>query len=202
LLPNAEGKFAVNITLPPRNSMLHKLISVALQGGEIAAPLVSLPAISVPAIKAFTDFYNTLQKNAGFLMNSPLKDAVASSSALNSPNMHADALKLLSGDYVIVTAKSLNDFQSAVSSAKLVDGYLVPKSLGEKEDPQTAAKAYLPTVTYATLKITVQEASNVATAETPKGAPSAGGTESGTPHGAKTGSGTPNKTESGTPKKP
>jgi hypothetical protein len=173
LLPGAEGKLAVNVTLPPRNCLLHKLISAGLKAGAIAAPLLSLPAVSVPAIRAFTSFYNTLQVNHGFLINSPLKDAVASSSALNSPNMHADAIKLLNGQYVIVKTGSLGDFQSKMPSSKLVNGYLVPKDLGDTADAQAAAKDYLPTVTYAALKITVQEASNVATAETPKGTPAA-----------------------------
>jgi hypothetical protein len=182
LLPNAEGKVAVNITLPPRNSLLHKLITGGLKAGSIAAPLMSLPAISVPAIRAFTSFYNMLQENHGFIMNSPLKDAVASSAALDSPNMHADALKLLNGEYVLVPAKSIDDFQPQMASSKLVNGYLVPKSLGDNEDAQAAAKGYFKNVTYATLKISVQEAANVATAETPKGAPPAGESEPAAPH--------------------
>jgi hypothetical protein len=106
LLPGAEGKLALNLTLPDKHSVLHKLISYGLQGASLTAPLFALPAISVPAIKAFTSFYTTLVQNAGFIIRSPLKDVVASYGAVDSGNMHADALKLVTGQYVIVPARS------------------------------------------------------------------------------------------------
>ncbi len=63
LLPMSEGKMALNLTLPDKHALLHKIISMGLQGAQLAAPLVTLPAISVPAIKAFTSFYNILVQN-------------------------------------------------------------------------------------------------------------------------------------------
>jgi len=104
LLPRAEGKMALNLTLPDKHALLHKIISMGLQGAQLAAPLVTLPAISVPAIKAFTSFYNILVQNAGFIINSPLKDVVASYDAVDSGNMHSDALRMITGEYVIVPA--------------------------------------------------------------------------------------------------
>jgi hypothetical protein len=169
LYPKAEGKFAVNVTLPPRDSMLHKIIATSLKGAGIVAPLLSLPAISVPAIKAFTSFYNTLQQNAGFVINSPLKDAVASYDAVDSPNMHADALKLLTGPYIIVPSSSTDGLREQMNDLKLVNGYLVPKTLASNVDPLTAAQEALPDITYATLKVTVQPAIGAVTAETPNG---------------------------------
>jgi hypothetical protein len=173
LLPGAEGKLALNLTLPDKHSLLHKVISYGLQGAAIAAPLVALPAISVPAIKAFTSFYNILVQNAGFIINSPLKDVVASYDAVDSGNMHADALKLLTGQYLIVPASSTAAISAQMDSIKMLNGYLVPKAIANNADPITVAQSALPNVTYATLKVSVQPATDVALPAEPKsqGAP-------------------------------
>jgi hypothetical protein len=175
LLPDAEGKLALNLTVPDRNSLLHKVISYGLKGAGIAAPLVSLPAISVPAIKAFTSFYNTLVQRASFIINSQLKDVVASYNAVDSGNMHADALKLLTGQYVIVPSSSSAAFSAQMENMKMLNGYLVPKSIPDNADPLEVAKSALPGVTYATLKVSVQPASEVALPTTPKPKDDSGG---------------------------
>jgi hypothetical protein len=161
LLPRSEGKMALNLTLPDKHALLHKIISMGLQGAQLAAPLVTLPAISVPAIKAFTSFYNILVQNAGFIINSPLKDVVASYDAVDSGNMNSDALKLITGEYVIVPAHSTDALSSQMEGLKMLNGYLVPKDLAASADPTTAAKAALPNVTYATLKVSVAPAQEV-----------------------------------------
>jgi hypothetical protein len=168
LLPGAEGKLALNLTLPDKHSLLHKVISYGLQGAGVAAPLVSLPAISVPAIKAFTSFYNILVQNAGFIINSPLKDVVASYDAVDSGNMHADALKLLTGQYLIAPASSTSTISAQMDNLKMLNGYLVPKSIPNNADPVTVAQSALPGVTYATLKVSVQPATDVALPAEPK----------------------------------
>jgi hypothetical protein len=168
LLPGAEGKLALNLTLPDKHSLLHKVISYGLQGAAVAAPLVALPAISVPAIKAFTSFYNILVQNAGFIINSPLKDVVASYDAVDSGNMHADALKLLTGQYLIAPANSISAISAQMDDLKMMNGYLVPKSIPSNADPVTVAQSALPAVTYATLKVSVQAASDVALPAAPK----------------------------------
>jgi hypothetical protein len=181
LLPGAEGKLALNLTLPDKHSLLHKVISYGLQGAGVAAPLVSLPAISVPAIKAFTSFYNILVQNAGFIINSPLKDVVASYDAVDSGNMHADALKLLTGQYLIAPASSTSTISAQMDNLKMLNGYLVPKSIPNNADPVTVAQSALPGVTYATLKVSVQPATDVALPAEPK--KSEQGEKSGSPGG-------------------
>jgi hypothetical protein len=174
LLPGAEGKLALNLTLPDKHSLIHKVISYGLQVAGVAAPLVSLPAISVPAIKAFTSFYNILVQNAGFIINSPLKDVVASYEAVDSGNMHADALKLMTGQYLIVPASSTEAISAQMDSIKMLSGYLVPKTIANNADPMTVAQSALPGVTYATLKVSVQPAADVALQSAPKGSEAAG----------------------------
>lgn len=178
LLPGAEGKMALNLTLPDKHSLLHKVISYGLKGAAIAAPLVSLPAISVPAIKAFTSFYNILVQNAGFIINSPLKDVVASYGAVDSGNMHADALKLMTGQYVIAPASSTAMISDQMDDLKMMNGYLVPKTMANNADPTTVAQNALPGVTYATLKVSVQPATDVALPSAPKASLSPSGSDS------------------------
>jgi hypothetical protein len=60
-----------------------------------------------------------------------------------------------------------------MDNLKMVNGYLVPKSLANNADPMTAAQSALPGVTYATLKVSVQPATDVALP--PLKAPSGGG---------------------------
>jgi len=175
LLPDAEGKLALNLTLPERNSLLHKMVTYGLKGAAIAAPLVSLPAISVPAIKAFTSFYNTLVQRASFIINSELKDVVASYKAVDSGNMHADALKLVTGQYVIVPSSSSAEFASQMGNLKMLNGYLVPKSIPDSADPLDVAKSALPGITYASLKVSVQPASEMALPSPPKSKDDSGG---------------------------
>jgi hypothetical protein len=179
LLPGAEGKLALNLTLPDKHSLIHKVISYGLQGLGVAAPLVALPAISVPAIKAFTSFYNILVQNAGFIINSPLKDVVASYDAVDSGNMHADALKLLNGQYLIVPASSTEAISAQMDNLKMMNGYLVPKTIANNADPMTVAQSAIPNVTYATLKVSVQPATDVALPAAPRSTePSSGGSAS------------------------
>ena len=212
LLPRSEGKMALNLTLPDKHALLHKIISMGLQGAQLAAPLVTLPAISVPAIKAFTSFYNILVQNAGFIINSPLKDVVASYGAVDSGNMHSDALRLITGEYVIVPSHSTAALSSQMDGLKMLNGYLVPKDLAANADPTTAAQAALPNVTYATLKVSVAPAAEVTvpqplvpifttptgttpTASTPKASSTA---SKSTTSGSTTGSTTPSKSDSTT----
>lgn len=173
LYPKGEGKFAVNVTLPPKDSILHRMLMNGMKAAQVAAPLVSLPAISVPAIKAFTSFYNTLQQNAGFIINSPLKDVVTTDPAVDSGSMHADALKLLTGQYVVVPSGCSDALSKQMGDYKMVSGYLVPKTIGPGDDPQEVAQNSLRGITYASMKITVEPATSEMTAETPKGAPAA-----------------------------
>jgi hypothetical protein len=170
LLPGSEGKLALNLTLPDRHAWIHKLVDYALQGAQGAAPLFAMPAISVPAIKAFTSFYNTLVQNSGFIINSPLKDVAASYYAVDSGNLHADALKLMTGQYVIVPAYCVPALSSAMDSLKMVSGYLIPKDTPDHIDPEQVAKTAIPDVTYATLKVSVDPAADVLTGVLKSGA--------------------------------
>jgi hypothetical protein len=62
-----------------------------------------------------------------------------------------------------------------MDNLKLLNGYLVPKTIANNADPTTVAQSAVPGVTYATLKVTVQPATDVALPATQKSAePSSG----------------------------
>jgi hypothetical protein len=89
--------------------------------------------------------------------------------------MHADALKLLTGQYLIVPASSTAAISEQMNDMQLLNGYLVPKSIARNADPTTVAQSALPNVTYATLKVSVQPAADVALSTASKSGSSGGG---------------------------
>jgi len=77
----------------------------------------------------------------------------------------------LTGQYLIVPASSKDAISAQMDNLKMLNGYLVPKSIANNADPMTVAQSAIPNVTYATLKVSVQPATDVALPATPKRAP-------------------------------
>jgi hypothetical protein len=61
----------------------------------------------------------------------------------------------------------------------MVNGYLVPKTIANNADAMTVAQSALPDVTYATLKVNVQPASDVGMPAAPKSSGGSGGSGGG-----------------------
>src|ERR1039457_69849 len=55
LLTQGTGKLAVNISKAASTSVFVKALNIMMQGAKVIAPMVTLPAISVPALSAFTE---------------------------------------------------------------------------------------------------------------------------------------------------
>jgi hypothetical protein len=62
-----------------------------------------------------------------------------------------------------------------MNDLQLLNGYLVPKSIAKNADPTIVAQSALPGVTYATLKVSVQPATDVALPPALKSSSSSGG---------------------------
>jgi hypothetical protein len=90
----------------------------------------------------------------------------------------------MTGQYLIVPASSTTAIGDQMENLKMLNGYLVPKSIPNNADPLTVAQSALPGVTYATLKVSVQPASDVALPATQKPAEPTGGGGSGGGSGA------------------
>jgi hypothetical protein len=80
----------------------------------------------------------------------------------------------MTGQYLIVPASSTEAISAQMDSIKMLSGYLVPKTIANNADPMTVAQSALPGVTYATLKVSVQPAADVALQSAPKGSEAAG----------------------------
>jgi hypothetical protein len=54
LLTKGSGKLAVNISKAGGQAMFVKALNIIMEGAKVLAPMVTLPAISVPALSAFS----------------------------------------------------------------------------------------------------------------------------------------------------
>ena len=127
LLTQGTGKMAVNVSRAPGTSIFVKALNVIIAGAKIAAPLVTLPAISVPALNAFTEVMSYWEDRTRFVMAGNLTTAVATQQAHGDPDREDHYIGLLSGDYLMVPQKHTDELAKALPNLDLVQGYLVRK---------------------------------------------------------------------------
>jgi uncharacterized membrane protein YgcG len=130
LLTQGTGKLAVNISKAGSGSIFVKALNIMLQGAKIAAPLVTLPAISVPALSAFTEALSYWEDRTRFI-------------------------GLLSGDYLMVPQKHTDELAKELPNLDLVQGYLVHKDADPSLPLQTRAENVVPGVSYASMHVSV-----------------------------------------------
>jgi uncharacterized membrane protein YgcG len=155
LLTQGTGKLAVNISKAGSGSIFVKALNIMLQGAKIAAPLVTLPAISVPALSAFTEALSYWEDRTRFIMAGNLTTAVATQQALSDPEREARFIGLLSGDYLMVPQKHTDELAKELPNLDLVQGYLVHKDADPSLPLQTRAENVVPGVSYASMHVSV-----------------------------------------------
>jgi hypothetical protein len=155
LLTKGTGKVAVNISRAPNNSGFLKVLKVMMTGLKTIAPLVTLPAISIPALNAFSEAFAYWEDRTRFLMNGNLVHAIATQQAMADPSHDARYIGLVSGDYVMVPQKHTDELASEMPNLELNQGYLVRKDADKDQPVATRANAAVPGVTYATMRISV-----------------------------------------------
>jgi hypothetical protein len=163
LLPGGAGHLSVNITTTPTSSMLDKILSVAVQVTKIVAPLFGFPAISIPALNAFTDFYGKLEKatSRNFLMNTSLKDVAVTQIGAHDPNVSVKAINLLSGYYILVPKSQEALLANEMNNLIMQNGYLIQrKDSGSAVPPDERVNNAVPNMTYVTLHVDVKPASS------------------------------------------
>src|SRR5208282_4234834 len=89
LFTQGTGKLAVNVSRAATTSIFVKALNIIMEGAKIAAPLVTLPAISVPALSAFTQVLSYWEDRTKFLMSGNLTSAVATQQAYDDPDREA-----------------------------------------------------------------------------------------------------------------
>jgi hypothetical protein len=158
LLPGGSGKLAVNLYVTKGQSLVDKILKEALQLAPAVAQVMNFPAISVPALRTFSEIFGALEERSSFLMNSQLTDAVATKQALADPDRAVNYLHLIAGDYVLVPKAHVDELKPHLAGLQLQQGYLVAKDASQSDPVSTRADQAVPGVTYATLRISVSPA--------------------------------------------
>lgn len=155
LLTQGTGKLAVNVSRAPTTSVFVKALNVIIKGAKIAAPLVTLPAISVPALSAFTEVMSYWEDRTKFLMAGNLMTAVATQQALGDPDREDHYICLMSGDYLMIPQKHTDELGKELPNLDLVQGYLVRKDADQNLPIATRAQNAVPGITYASMRVSV-----------------------------------------------
>ncbi len=155
LLTRGTGKVAVNISKAPNDSGFLKVLKVMMIGLKAAAPLVTLPAISVPALNAFSEAFAYWEDRTRFIMNGNLVHAIATQQALDDPQRESTYIGLVSGDYVMVPRKHTDELASEMPNLDMSQGYLVRKDADKNLPVSKRAELAIPGVTYATMRVAV-----------------------------------------------
>jgi hypothetical protein len=156
LLTKGTGKLAVNVSQPPNDSQFVKILKIMITGAKLIAPMVVLPAVSVPALSAFSEAFAYWEDRTRFVMNGNLITAVATQQALSDPTRDDSYIGLLNGDYVMVAKKDTEQLGKEMPNLDLVQGYLVRKDAKQTDPLETRADAALPGVPYTTMKLAVK----------------------------------------------
>lgn len=156
LLTKGTGKIAVNISRAPQTSMFVKALYIIMQGLKTTAPLVSLPAVSVPALSAFTQVMSYWEDRTRFIMAGNLTSAVATRRALNDPNRGSPYIGLVSGDYLMFAQQHAEILTKEIENLDLVQGYLMRKDANPDLPLQNRAMNTLPEVSYFSMRVSVK----------------------------------------------
>jgi hypothetical protein len=158
LLSMGAGHMSVNLTTTPPTSFLDKFLSATVAVTEIIAPLLSFPAISLPALQAFYTFYGKLEQAlpSNFLLNTAQKDVVVTQQGFDNDNVSAKALKLLTGSYILVPKSQENEIASDMNKLAAAGGYLVPRDAPANMPSDTRVATAAPSVSYVSVNVKVQ----------------------------------------------
>jgi hypothetical protein len=155
LLNGGLGKLAVNISRAAKTSIFIKALNLMMQGAKMAAPLVTLPAVSVPALSAFTSVLSYYEARNQFIMSGNLIHAVATQPAMKDPELRDPHIGLVSGDYLMVPQKSTDLLKTLLPHLDLIQGYLVRKDADSNVPLKTRAQNAVEGITYASMKVSV-----------------------------------------------
>jgi hypothetical protein len=161
VLTRGTGKMAVNISRAHNESFI-KVLQVMIAGARLGAPLVALPAVSVPAMSAFSEAFAYWENHTRYLMNSRLTTVVATQTAHRDPEREDSYIGLVSGDYVMVKEQDANEISKYLSDLKLDQGYLVQKDADPNQNVSARASSPgVPSITYATMRVAVKPLTEV-----------------------------------------
>jgi len=155
LLTKGSGKVAVNISRAPNDSTFLKILNGILKVAKEGAPVLSLPAVSIPALSTFTEAFAYWEDRTRFLMNGNLVRAIATQQAFADPQREDTYVGLVSGDYVMVAQKNADELGRQLPALDMEQGYLVPKNSDKNIPVATRQGDILTHITYATMRVAV-----------------------------------------------
>jgi len=156
LLTKGTGKVSVNVSKASQQSFFIKALNIMIEGAKAVAPMVSLPAISVPALSTFTQALSYWEDRTKFLMSGNLTAAVATQQALNDPEREPHYIGLVPGDYLMVPLRHADELAKALPNLDVVQGYLVAKDADPNLPLEQRAQTAVPGVTYASMRIGIK----------------------------------------------
>jgi hypothetical protein len=161
LLTKGGGRMAVNVSQAAKNSMFMKVLGAMIDAGKMIAPLVSLPAVSVTAMSAFSQAFSFWENRTQFLINGNLVNAYATKQAMDDPEIKSPAIGLIPGDYIVVAKKDTEKLQAALPQLHIFQGYLVHQDTDLNQPSyKYLADSRIPDITYATVKVGVKPLSS------------------------------------------
>lgn len=156
LLTKGAGKMSVNISRAGQQSFFIKALNIMMEGAKAVAPMVSLPAISVPALSTFTEALSYWEDRTKFLMSGNLTSAVATQQALDDPERAPHYIGLVPGDYLMVPLRHVDELAKALPNLDVVQGYLVAKDADPNLPLEQRAQTAVPGVTYASMRVGIK----------------------------------------------
>lgn len=159
LFTKGTGKLSVNISKAQAQSMFMKVLNIMIEGAKYVAPMVSLPAISVPALSTFSQALSYWEDRTRFVMSGNLTSAVATQQAMDDPDREAHYIGLVPGDYLMVPQRHVEELAKALPNLEMNQGYLVAKDADPNLPLPQRAQTAVPGITYAAMKVGVSPAS-------------------------------------------
>jgi len=166
-LPSGVGKFAVNITRPANPTFI-KIFQSASAGITSVLSMMTLPAISVPAIKVFSELFGKWQEKATVVMNGNLTPVIATSTPSASIEVAQDPMPLMNGYYVMYPKEHQDELSKEFPNLTVQNGFLVHKDAPASDNLETRAKNAVPGVSYATLRLYASAAAAAGCAAKPE----------------------------------
>jgi hypothetical protein len=151
-LPSGVGKIAVNVTRPA-NKVFTEIVQSASVVITSALSMMTLPAISVPAIKVFSELFGKWQSHATVIMNGNLTPVIATSTLPSNVQMPQEPMPLMNGYYVMLPEEHEPELKSEFDKLTVQNGFLVHTDAPASDDLPTRAKAAVPGVSYVTLRV-------------------------------------------------
>jgi len=152
------GKLSVNISRAAPQSMFIKVLNIMIEGAKVAAPMITLPAISVPALSTFTQALSYWEDRTKFVMSGNLTQAVATQQALDDSEREPHYIGLVPGDYLMIPARHVDELSKSMPNLEMDQGYLVAKDADPNLPLPQRAQSAAPGITYASIKVGVTPA--------------------------------------------